>query len=149
MYLFHERDICTFFMSEMSVPFFMSEMSVPFSWTSATHCFRVLFEPVCSRTLHFNRSCVLRLTYKLPSATYLSLHGVSTGSVLQYSIFLCTRLNSALTTSVVGCVKNLLPTVVGMMGLGGDYEFEVLNCIGLTVSMGGSFLYSWAKATKR
>ncbi|CAM9172120.1 unnamed protein product [Ectocarpus sp. 6 AP-2014] len=71
------------------------------------------------------------------------------GSVLQYSIFWCTRVNSALTTSVVGCAKNLLTTVVGMLGMGDDYEFEVLNFAGMVVSMGGSFLYSWAKVTKR
>eukprot|EP00752_Nemacystus_decipiens_P007301 g6532.t1 len=67
------------------------------------------------------------------------------GSVLQYSIFLCTRVNSALTTSVVGCAKNLLTTVVGMLGFGHDYEFGMLNCAGMAVSMAGSFLYSWAK----
>eukprot|EP00903_Cladosiphon_okamuranus_P008976 g8587.t1 len=71
------------------------------------------------------------------------------GSVLQYSIFLCTRVNSALTTAVVGCVKNLLTTVVGMLGFGHDYQFEMLNCAGMTVSMAGSFLYSWAKVMKR
>ena len=71
------------------------------------------------------------------------------GSVLQYSIFLCTRVNSALTTSVVGCAKNLLTTVVGMLGFGHDYEFGMLNCAGMGVSMAGSFLYSWAKVMKR
>lgn len=71
------------------------------------------------------------------------------GSVLQYSIFVCTRVNSALTTSVVGCAKNLLTTVVGMFGMGDDYKFGVLNCVGMAVSMAGSFLYSWAKVTKR
>ncbi|CAM9814497.1 unnamed protein product, partial [Hapterophycus canaliculatus] len=70
------------------------------------------------------------------------------GSVLQYSIFVCTRVNSALTTSVVGCAKNLLTTVVGMLGMGDDYEFGALNCAGMAVSMAGSFLYSWAKVTK-
>lgn len=78
--------------------------------------------------------------------TCVSLHA---GSVLQYSIFRCTRVNSALTTSVVGCVKNLLTTVVGMLGMGDDYKFDPLNCAGMVVSMGGSFLYSWAKVTKR
>lgn len=71
------------------------------------------------------------------------------GSVLQYSIFVCTRVNSALTTAVVGCMKNLLTTLVGMVGLGGDYHYELKNCVGLAISMAGSFLYSWAKVTKR
>lgn len=69
--------------------------------------------------------------------------------MLQYSIFLCTRVNSALTTAVVGCAKNVLTTVVGMLWIGQDYEFSVVNCVGIAISMGGSFLYSWAKITKR
>lgn len=69
--------------------------------------------------------------------------------MLQYSIFVCTRVNSALTTSVVGCLKNLLTTVVGMLGMGADYAYDEWNCMGLAVSMGGSFLYSWAKITQR
>lgn len=54
-----------------------------------------------------------------------------------------------MTTAVVGCLKNLLTTVVGMLGVGADYEFDALNCTGLAVSMGGSFLYSWAKVKNR
>lgn len=71
------------------------------------------------------------------------------GSVLQYSIFLCTSVNSALTTAVVGCAKNVLTTVAGMLWVGQDYEFELVNSVGIVISMGGSFLYSWAKVKKR
>ncbi|CAM9422346.1 unnamed protein product [Laminaria digitata] len=85
------------------------------------------------------------------NSTFIGLYLCTSfmGSVLQYSIFVCTEANSALTTSVVGCLKNLLTTVVGMCGMGSDYTFGLLNCTGLAISMGGSFLYSWAKVTNR
>eukprot|EP00904_Undaria_pinnatifida_P012188 jgi/Undpi1/809/HiC_scaffold_10.g04273.m1 len=85
------------------------------------------------------------------NSTFIALYLCTSfmGSVLQYSIFMCTQVNSALTTAVVGCLKNLLTTVVGMCGVGSDYEFGLLNCAGLAISMGGSFLYSWAKVLNR
>ena len=65
-----------------------------------------------------------------------------TGSVLNYATFLCTTTNSPLTTSVVGCLKNVLCTYMSMLLLS-DYAFELYNFLGLNISILGSILYTY------
>nr|CDS19594.1 UDP glucuronic acid:UDP N acetylgalactosamine [Echinococcus granulosus] len=59
---------------------------------------------------------------------------------LQFLTFECTRLTSALTTSVVGVMKNTIVSYGGMF-VGGDYVFTVVNFCGVTIGTIGAITY--------
>ena len=90
-------------------------------------------------------SCTKVLTHPAwadPHFVALFVFSATMGSVLNYSIFLCTSVNSALTTAVVGCLKNILTTYVGMVFFSG-YTFSWLNFAGINISVAASLYYTF------
>lgn len=70
------------------------------------------------------------------------------GCVLIYSTVLCTAINSPLTTTIVGSLKNVFVTYIGLV-FGGDYLFSFVNFMGLNVSVVGGILYAVVKYRER
>ncbi len=64
--------------------------------------------------------------------------------LLNYSIFLCTNINSALATSVTGQIKNIATTAVGYIAFG-DVTYNFINVVGLGLGVIASSWYSWLK----
>lgn len=72
------------------------------------------------------------------------LFSAAQATLLNVAIFLCTRLNSPLATTVTGQVKDFVTVGFGLVVFG-DVKLSVPNLIGLAVSMFGSVLYSLLK----
>ena len=64
------------------------------------------------------------------------------GCILNYSIFVCTTVNSALTTAVIGALKNVLTAYISMLVFS-DYSFGWMNFIGINISIIGSLYYTY------
>ena len=70
------------------------------------------------------------------------------GCLLNYSIFLCTMNNSALTTTIVGVLKGVLSTLLGFFLLGG-VKFNWLNVVGICMNTCGGVIYTITKYERR
>ncbi|KAL3693671.1 hypothetical protein R1sor_007322 [Riccia sorocarpa] len=66
------------------------------------------------------------------------------GSLLNYTLFLCTLWNSALTTTVVGAMKALFSSILGFFLLGG-VEATPLNVTGIAMNTLGGMWYAYSK----
>ncbi|OMO90598.1 hypothetical protein COLO4_19013 [Corchorus olitorius] len=66
------------------------------------------------------------------------------GIALNYTMFLCTIVNSALTTTIVGVLKGVVSTTLGFVLLGG-VQVHGLNVTGLVINTAGGVWYSIAK----
>ncbi|ESL06572.1 UDP-glucuronic acid/UDP-N-acetylgalactosamine transporter [Trypanosoma rangeli SC58] len=72
-------------------------------------------------------------------AALLALSAVS-GYGISYATYLCMKLNSPLTVSMIGASKNVVMSYVGMIF--SDYAFTVPSFVGVNVSVLGCIVYS-------
>jgi len=70
------------------------------------------------------------------------------GIVLNYALFLCTTVNSALATTVTGVCKALVTTVLGFFTFGGQPLTATLLG-GIAINTIGSIVYSYAKYVEK
>ena len=69
---------------------------------------------------------------------------ISMGCLLNFTLFLCTQFNSALTTSVVGSVKSVAQTAIGTVVFGG-ISLNVFTIFGISMNLFGGSFYSYVK----
>ncbi|KAI8796341.1 UDP-sugar transporter [Biomphalaria glabrata] len=79
-----------------------------------------------------------------PFFIFMFLLSISVGMLLNYSLFLCTSLTSALTTSVVGGLKALAQTLIGLFTFGG-VSHNLATYIGISMNLIGGIAYIWAR----
>lgn len=70
---------------------------------------------------------------------------VSIGSLLCFSQFWCTISNNAITTSVIGVLKSVIQTLIGVLFIDGVRNFTALTYIGLLVNLVFGAWYTYLK----
>lgn len=86
-----------------------------------------------------------------PAFVFMFLISSGMGTVLQWSIIYCTKVNSALTTVITGVLKNVVTSYIGMIDPRLGYSFNWANFIGVNISLAGGVLYAYiqfSEATK-
>ncbi|KAF3446492.1 hypothetical protein FNV43_RR11671 [Rhamnella rubrinervis] len=120
-------------LSSIEIMFYNSFLSLPFllfliiATGEFPSSFSILF--VKSNSLYFLVILLLSLVM---------------GIVLNFTMFLCTIVNSALTTTIVGVLKGVGSTTLGFVLLGG-VQVHALNVTGLVINTAGGVWYSYAK----
>ncbi|GIL68560.1 hypothetical protein Vafri_21813 [Volvox africanus] len=79
--------------------------------------------------------------------SWLSVTAVTEG-LLTGSVILCTQMNSALTTSIVGVLKGAVSSVLGFFLLGG-VKFHIVNVAGIVMNTVGGIWYSAIQYLRR
>lgn len=79
-----------------------------------------------------------------PVFLFVFFAAVSMGCLLNYSLFLCTSMTSALTTSVVGGIKAMLQTLFGLFTFGG-ISHNMATYVGIGMNLSGGLYYIFAK----
>ncbi|XP_027190808.1 UDP-galactose/UDP-glucose transporter 7 isoform X1 [Cicer arietinum] len=120
-------------LSSVEIMFYNSFLSVPF----------LMFLIIATGEFPNSLSVLFAKSYSFSFLVILILSLVM-GIVLNYTMFLCTIVNSALTTTIVGVLKGVGSTTLGFVLLGG-VQVHALNVTGLVINTAGGVWYSFAK----
>ena len=86
--------------------------------------------------------------WSTPSFLIAFLSVVFSGCIFTYSMFLCTTINSALTTSCVSVLKSAVTTWIGMYTFGGVTP-TTFFLLGQTINFTGGVMYTLVKYRNR
>lgn len=120
-------------LSSVELMFYNSLLSLPF----------LMFLIIATGEFPNSLSLLVAKAHSL-SFFFILILSLVMGIVLNYTMFLCTIVNSALTTTIVGVLKGVGSTTLGFVFLGG-VEVHALNVTGLVINTGGGVWYSYAK----
>nr|AFK44717.1 unknown [Lotus japonicus] len=120
-------------LSSVEIMFYNSFLSLPF----------LMFLIVATGEFPNSLSILFAKSYSVSFLAILILSLVM-GIVLNYTMFLCTVVNSALTTIIVGVLKGVGSTTLGFVLLDG-VQVHALNVSGLVINTAGGVWYSYAK----
>ncbi|KAG2691745.1 hypothetical protein I3760_08G021400 [Carya illinoinensis] len=120
-------------LSSVEIMFYNSMLSLPF----------LLFLIIATGEFPNSLSLLFAKSNSLYFLAILILSLVM-GIALNFTMFLCTIVNSALTTTIVGVLKGVGSTTLGFVLLGG-VQVHALNITGLVINSAGGVWYSYAK----
>ncbi|XP_067949330.1 uncharacterized protein [Watersipora subatra] len=111
-------------------------------YMSSAMSFPVLF--LTAATLGEFKKVYMYPRYTDPVFIAMLLLLLCMGSFLNFTLFLCNSNNSALTTTVVGTLKSVAQTTMGMFAFGG-IPINTPLLTGVSMSLSGGVFYTYAK----